>query len=178
MIALGTMKRACKIHINHRGFTMIEIVVVLILISIFAILVTTATVYLSINSDLPNQTEILKSSLRFAQLKALNDAVDSDTWGIHLDSPSYTYYKNGGQAIDNLPGECGNIPLICIQSPKHTLPSGTTITTGAGTTVSFDKWGRPVDNGGNPLTMNVNIVLSSGSDSSTITVTKNTGFIP
>jgi hypothetical protein len=53
-----------------------------------------------------------------------------------------------------------------------------TITTGAGTTVSFDKWGRPVDNGGNPLTTNINIVLSSGSGSSTFTITKNTGFIP
>jgi MSHA pilin protein MshC len=182
------MKRACKIHINHRGFTLIEMVTVLILISIFAILVTTATVYLSINSDLPNQTEISKSSLRFAQIKALNDAGDSDKWGIHLDSTSYTYYRNGevayyydktgNKVIDNLPGECGSIPLICVNSPTHTLPSGMTITTGAGTTVSFDKWGRPVDNGGNPLTTNINIVLSSGSGSSTLTVTKNTGFIP
>jgi prepilin-type N-terminal cleavage/methylation domain-containing protein len=184
----NSMKRSSRFPFNHRGFTLFEMVTVLILISIFAIVVTTATVYLSINSDLPNQTEILKSSLRFAQIRALNDAGDSDKWGVHLNSTSYTYYrngevayyydKNGNKVIDNLPGECGSIPLICIKSANHTLPSGMTITTGAGTTVSFDKWGRPVDNGGNPLTTNINIVLSSGSGSSTFTITKNTGFIP
>jgi prepilin-type N-terminal cleavage/methylation domain-containing protein len=186
MIALGTMKRACKIHINHRGFTMIEIIVVMIIMAIFIATVAipyTSLKFVNTDVDLPNERDILKSSLRFAQIKALNNAVqDTDTWGIHLDSTSYTYYRNGVPAyyydqtgnklIDNLPGECGNNLNVCTPSPIHSLPSGMTITTGAGTTVSFNKWGSPGAS-------NISIVLTKAGSPPiliNVTVTESTGY--
>lgn len=167
------MKRARKTIINHRGFTMIEVVVVLILL---AILVSTVAIrFSSINSDIPNQIEILKSSLRFAQIKALNDTVDTEKWGIYFQNNySYTlvFTKDGVTTSPvNLPGECGNNPLGCTQTPTHTLPSGMTISTGVGTTVAFDRWGSPG-------TSSISIALSKGSEPpGAITITKNTGYI-
>jgi prepilin-type N-terminal cleavage/methylation domain-containing protein len=180
------MKPFKKIQNDHRGFTLIELVVVLIILAIFIATVAipyTSLKFVNTNVDLPNEREILKSSLRFAQIKALNNAVaDSDTWGIHLDSTFYTYYRNGEVAyyydqtgnklIDNPPGECGNNPLSCIKSPTHYLPSGMTITTGVGTTVSFNKWGSPGAS-------NISIVLTKAGSPPiliNVTITKNTGY--
>jgi hypothetical protein len=141
--------------------------------------------FVNTNVDLPNERDILKSSLRFAQIKALNNAVqDTDTWGIHLDSISYTYYRNGVPAYyydqtgtntvpDNLPGECGNNPLSCIKSPTHYLPSGMTITTGVGTTVSFNKWGSP---GASNISIVLTKVGSPPIPPINVTITKNTGY--
>jgi len=62
------MKPFSKIHNDHRGFTMIEIVVVLIILAV----VSTVIVYrpTTTSNDLIAQTEILKSHLRYAQLRA------------------------------------------------------------------------------------------------------------
>jgi prepilin-type N-terminal cleavage/methylation domain-containing protein len=171
-------------HNHQRGFTLIEIVVVLIIMAIFIATVAipyTSLKFVTTDLDLPNEREILKSSLCFAQIKALNDAVDNNTWGISFTSggSSYTLVYNGGTPTPpvNLPGECGSNPLVCISTPTHNLPSGMTIT---GSTVSFNKWGSPVDNGGNPLTTNINIVLTKAGSPPiqpiNVTVTKNTGY--
>ncbi|MDP2839376.1 MAG: hypothetical protein Q8O11_04905, partial [Syntrophales bacterium] len=85
---------------------MIEMVVVLIVMAIFAVTVISTT---SLNTDVPNEGEILKSSIRFAQIKALNNAVDDNTWGISFTSggTSYTlvYTENGVTTSPlNLPG--------------------------------------------------------------------------
>jgi prepilin-type N-terminal cleavage/methylation domain-containing protein len=172
------MKRTFKTYINQDGFTMIEMVMVLVILAIFIATVTSS--YTSINTDVPNEREILKSSLRFAQIKALNSAVDSDTWGISFTSggTSYTYYRNGEVAyyydnngnkkIEDLPGECGSNPVVCISTPTHTLPSGMTIT---GSSVNFNKWGSPG-------ATDADIVLNKdGAAVITVKVTKNTGFI-
>ena len=177
-------------HVNpdNRGFTLVELVMVIIIMAIFIATVAisyTSLNFVNTNGDLPNERDILKSSLRFAQIKALNNAVlDTDTWGISLNSTSYTYYRNGVPAYyydqtgtimlpDNLPGECGNDSGKCIQSPTHYLPSGITITTGVGTTVSFNKWGSPGAS-------NISIVLTKAGSPPispiNITVTESTGY--
>jgi prepilin-type N-terminal cleavage/methylation domain-containing protein len=166
------MKRICKTHIHQRGFTMIELVVVMIIMAIFIATVTSS--YTSLNTDVTNEKEILKSSLRFAQTKALNDAVDLNTWGISITNAgsSYTLVYNGGTPTPpvNLPGECGSNPLTCISTPTHNLPNGVTITI-TGSAVNFDKWGSPGAN-------DVNIVLNKGGSAVvTAKVTKNTGYI-
>lgn len=165
MIALGTMKRACKIHINHRGFTLIEIVVVLIILAIMAPFVITRVT--TDTNNLIAQAEILKSHLRYAQLRALNDTV---SWGINFaGTNSYTLYKSGATANDLLPGE---------NSQTRTLPTGITITSGVGSTTAFNEWGSPVNAGGTPVAVTQTITLAQGTATSNITITKNTGFIP
>ena len=82
------MKLAGKTHINQQGFTMIEMVVVLIVLAI----VTTVIAYrpTTFSNEIIAQAEILKSHLRYAQIKAMNDTVP---WGIHIpDANSYILY--------------------------------------------------------------------------------------
>jgi MSHA pilin protein MshC len=162
---------------DNKGFTLIEVIAVLI---ILGIMVAVAVSRMGSNdSDLIPQTDIVKTHLRFAQLKALADDVyDSgggvmvaSTWGITFTSgtpASFTLQNNGGTASINLPGEDGKI---------HTFPTGVTV---APTTVTFDSWGRPVVSAVDltPLTVNASIALSQGGVSSTINVTINTGYIP
>ena len=150
---------------NNRGFTMIEIVVVLIVMAIMAAVIMYK--YTSVDADVSSETEILKSSLRFAQIKGLDNAVDNDTWGISFTSGGASYslvYTKGGVQTSpiNLPGEY-------TLSSAHTLPSGMTIT---GSAVNFDKWGK------NPDGNDINIVLNQGGSAvTTIKVTKYTGHI-
>ena len=159
---------------DNKGFTIVEIIAVLIILGIMA---AVAVSRMGANaSDLIPQTDIVKTHLRFAQLKALADDVQADgvtasTWGITFTSgtpASYTLQNNGGTASINLPGEDGKI---------HTFPTGVAVTT---TSVTFDSWGIPVVSSGNltPLTVDASIALSQGGVPSTINVTINTGYIP
>ena len=141
---------------NH-GFTMIEVIAVLVIIGIIsAFLLFRASSTESYR--LISEVGTLKGHLRYAQLRAMSDTV---SWGTAYTSSSYTLQKNGAMAPSNLPNE---------DSATHAFQSGVSITSGA-STISFDEWGSP---GGS----DISITLSAGTDSRTITVTKNTGFIP
>jgi MSHA pilin protein MshC len=173
------MKRACKIHINHRGFTMIEIVVVLI---ILAIVITVIAYRPTTGNDLIAQMEILKSHLRYAQIKAMNETYTdtnpvSTPWGIHvLTADSYILYKNNATATnDILPGETPGVP----PAPQtHNFPGTVTVTSGVGTTYNFNEWGTPVDAAGTAIASAQTITLSQGTTTGNITITNNTGYIP
>jgi MSHA pilin protein MshC len=160
------MKRICKTHIHQRGFTMIEMVIVLIVMAIIATFILVRATPGSI--DLIAQTEILKSHLRYAQIRAMNDTVP---WGIYIPAAgSYVLYKNNVQATSLLPGE---------NAQTHTLPTAVTITGGAGTTYNFNELGKPVDAGGTPIASAQTITLTqTGTTPSTIMITRNTGYIP
>jgi len=139
-----------------RGFTLIEVIVTLI---VLAILVAVATSRLSMQSDLFSQADIVKSHLRFAQIKALHDDTsDTAPWGIVFAGGSYTLSKNNLAAAIALPAE---------ETNAHSFPAGVTV---ANVTVNFDRWGSPG-------TADIPITLSQGGATTTITVTANTGYI-
>ncbi|HOG17384.1 MAG: hypothetical protein A4E73_00854 [Syntrophaceae bacterium PtaU1.Bin231] len=138
-----------------RGFTLVEVIVVLLVIGVIAAVAVSRV--LTTQQDLVVQTDIVKTHLRFAQMKALND--DTATWGIAFAGGSYTLQRNGAAAAINLPTE---------NSSTRSFPSGTTVTTPV--TVSFDSWGSPGPS-------DVSITLSGDSGTSTIILAANTGFI-
>ncbi len=126
------------------------------------------------DNELMSQTEILKSHLRHAQIKAMNET--TVLWGIRIpDAGSYILYRNNAVASDILPGET---PGTSPAPQTHTLPTAVTITGGVGTTYSFNDFGKPVNAAGNEITSNQTITLTQGTATSTITITKNTGYIP
>ena len=142
---------------NSNGFTIIEIISVLIIIGILSAVVisrmTSTDVY-----NVISESETLKTQLRHAQIRAMSH---SESWGISMTGSSYTLNKNGSTAPVNLPNE---------NSASHTLTNGVTITTG-NQVIAFDDLGSP----GNA---DINIILSKqGNNSRTITITRKTGFI-
>jgi MSHA pilin protein MshC len=166
------MKRACKTRHNDRGFTMIEMVMVLIVMAIVGTVIVSRG--MTSDNELMAQTEILKSHLRHAQIKAMNET--TVPWGIHIPGAgSYILYRNNAVAPDILPGEK---PGASPAPQTHTLPATVTITGGTGTTYNFNDWGKPVDAADTEITSNQTITLAQGTQTSTITITRNTGYIP
>lgn len=161
------------------GFTAIEIIAVIVIIAVVGVIaisrMTSTKVY-----NVAAEAEILKANLRYAQFRALSDAdmrygEKATTWGIVLSANSYTLQKI--EFLDTGEGIITNPSFFGESSSTHNLPSGITITAGAGTTITYDVWGIP-STSGTPITEDLTITITDGASPKTITVTKNTGFIP
>lgn len=159
---LSRRREIVQLNRDH-GFTMIEALAVLIILGIIAAVIfsrgTSTGAYSAVS-----EAEILKSHLRFAQLKAMNGV--GTAWGITVGSSSYTLActvtGTGGTCpnpIPNLPGE---------SSKTHTFNGVSGPNTSQ--TVNFDIWGVPDNN-------SFSITLTSGSDNAGISITPITGFI-
>ena len=155
---------------QSNGFTMIEIVVVLVVLFILSAVIisryTTAD-----SNELMAETDGLRANLRSAQIKAMSDTLQPNSnprWEFEItNATSYALYRRGDDGVRvsvNLPGE---VPL----SPTHGLPAGVTLTSGVGLVIIFDDWGSPGSS-------NISIALTQGTQTSTVSITRNTGFIP
>jgi len=138
----------------QRGFTLIESVAVLTILSIISIVIINRT---RINSEIVSETEILKSHLRYIQFKALSDDSCTNCYGITMSSNSYT----AKPATIILPGE---------QSPTHALSKNNISITG--NNITFDRWGSANANEQITLTLS-----DTNGNSRTITISPVTGFI-
>lgn len=157
---------------NHiQGFTIIEIMAILILIAIVSVLAVTR--YISSSSyRVISETEILKTNLRYAQTRALSEGdlafgTNNATWGILLSTKSFALQTNRTISTHNLPSE---------SSPTHTVPTGISITSSS-SPVTYDIWGKPVDATGNAVAGNIVITVTDGKSPQSITVRPTTGFI-
>lgn len=169
-----SMKYHKEIRNRQDGFTAIEIIAVILIIAVVGF-VAVSRMTSTKTYNVAAEVEILKANLRYAQYRALSDAdkrygENATVWGIVLSVNSYTLQKTEEGSITN-PGLFGE------SSSTHNLPSGITITTGAGTTITYDVWGIP-STSGTPITADLTITITDGISPKTITVTKNTGFIP
>jgi len=152
------MIRKLKNKHSNQGFTMIEVIAVLVIVGILAVV---AAVKMSNTSDydLASQLEVVKGHLRLAQAKAL---ASGSSWGINF-TTSTTYYMFQETAPTT--------PVLILGEDNATVDlvtkkSALTITS-APQTITFDAYGSP---GTTTLT-----VATNGGN---ITVTKNTSFIP
>jgi prepilin-type N-terminal cleavage/methylation domain-containing protein len=155
---------------QSHGFTMIEIVVVLVVLFILSAVVISR--YRTANSnELMAETDGLKANLRYAQIKAMSDTLQPNSnprWEFEItNATSYTLYRRG----DNGVRVSVNLPSEVPPSPAHGLPAGVTLTSGVGLVITFDDWGSPGSS-------NISIALTQGTQFSTVSITRNTGFIP
>jgi prepilin-type N-terminal cleavage/methylation domain-containing protein len=141
---------------NDRGFTLIEIIAVLVIIAIISAVVISRGMATD-EVKLQAEVDTLKGHLRYAQYLALND-IPPVKWGIQVGGTSYTLIK-----VDAV-GTTSPFSLPGGSSATHSFENGVTAT-GTGT-VLFNEWGSP----DTPIP-----AIALGGQS--ITVTTNTGFI-
>lgn len=158
---------------DDRGFTMIEIVLVLLIICIIGAAVTISSVYSTSDYNLVLQTEVIKSHLRYAQARAMNTDV---AWGIHFNgNNTYKLFKyDTSLTYVSVPGE---------NSDTITLEDMTLSPNGANVYVSFNSWGKPYTDAPAQTAQAEaggwrDISVSFGGDTETISIRNNTGFIP
>jgi len=140
---------------QNRGFTLIEVIAVLVIIAIISAVVVVRGISTA-DVNLQAELDTLKGHLRYAQYLAIND-IPPNRWGISIGSPSYTLVQDLGGTQANpyhLPGE---------SSATHSFATGITATAW---TVLFDEWGSPTITG------------SPNIGGQPITITAGTGFIP
>jgi len=147
-----------------QGFTLIEVISTLMLIGILAA-IAISRAHSTVDVDVATATAMLKTHLRYAQTKAMNS---DESWGISFTVAPYGLQNASGVAepLPTDPNEAGNFPAEITLTPSVNP-------------VMFDnRWGYPADNTGTVLAADCTITVSKGDASQTVTVTKNTGFVP
>ncbi len=164
------------------GFSLVEVIAVL------AILVIISTIIISrsgsFKTDLPAQTEILKTHLRYAQNLGMSGNSPADIYGIKCDANFYWMFKG----ID----PDANLVFLLDDRRYDTNSDGKLdlseknidITTAF--TIFFDDHGIPYtaytdENTNTPLASDFSIIVRPdglAGPTETITVTQHTGFIP
>ena len=148
---------------NNRGFTLIELISVLLIMGIVAAVVVSRVG--TSNNEVIAQIEVVKSHLRYAQSRAMNSEL---IWGIRFNGSSYWLFKDGDITKKvTFPGE---------DSDTVNMSSGMSVGTEI---VSFDSWGKPYTDasGGTSQSVDTPITFSPSLSNHLIIITKNTGFI-
>ncbi|MBU1570192.1 MAG: prepilin-type N-terminal cleavage/methylation domain-containing protein [Proteobacteria bacterium] len=160
------MRYRCR---NDKGFTLIEVIAVLVIVAI----VSAVVISRGMDTDAVNlQVEIdtLKGHLRYAQYLALND-ISPVKWGIDVGGSSYELVKYSITTKQShtfiLPGD---------SSATHNFANGIT---GPSTLINvlFDEWGSPY-NASAKVAAAWTITLTQGSQSKSMEIKPETGFIP
>jgi len=158
---------------NHRGFTLIEIVVVLVLISIVAATVFTR----SITTDQINisaQTEKIKSHIRYAQSLAMKR---NQRWGIFRGGDEYWLFGPWSTIGD----ENNPVQLPGQNAAKISLPD-LSIILSPNFIIYFDGYGKPFQLNPFPGELAANKQLTvknllDNTQSRTFSITAETGLI-
>ncbi len=153
---------------GQRGFTMIEIIAVLVIMAIITA-VAASRIFDQTPMELGGIEASVRSHLRYARTRSMNS---DQVFGMQIISTTtYAVFRNGNTGTRVvLPGQ-PDTGII-------TLEDGATFTTGA-TIISFDQWGRPCSNaaGTTLRTANTTVTLSYLDQTANIVVTRNTGHL-
>lgn len=151
MISLNNYK------LNHNGFTLVELIVVILIIGILSISIAPRFFGVSSYEDRKVTDELL-SALRYTQQMAMNRG-----GGIQLvlTANNFTVQRSGG---GDLRSPDGLIPYTK-EFPKNVNPTPAT--------VRFNALGQPITLLGVPLTVDTSLTINA---TKTITIRANTGY--
>lgn len=141
---------------EQRGFTLIEIIAVLVLMGVVAAMAVSRSLNGTAEAEVAGAVEVVKNHLRYAQTRAMNADV---SWGILFNGSTYTLQDTDTPTPNTatLPGD---------------LPQGMTFVASVNPVMFEKRWGSP---GNTTITVTVS---KGGVSPRTITVTRKTGFIP
>lgn len=161
------MRRACASGQDWNrqpgGFTLIEVVAVLIILGIIATI--SVMRFSETNAKAVAEADSLASAIRYAQARAMSDI---NLWGVQVNAADYRIRKHATDDTETdeiMPGE----------GTEHVFESPVTATGGTGT-YWFDYRGRPVDSTGAAIGSD-QIITLDGEPDVTVTITRETGFV-
>jgi len=162
---------------RNNGYSLVEVIVVMVIIVIISVVIVSRTSDLS--AGLINQTEILKTHLRYAQTLAMSDEGD-DVFGIKCDTNEYWLFR--GTDPDNYILRLTDEAQFDTDSDNKLDLAAKKIAIAVAFELYFDERGIPFDPAGDvPLPSELTISITPAGKVSpvkTITITQLTGFIP
>ena len=135
-----------KIYSNRKGFTVLEVVAVLVIVGIISAVAISRLV--SNQNNLIAVTDVLTSHLRLAQARAMNTSADNVTtfsvWGISFSSSTQYYFFNCPNASACAPAT-NQVTLLGADSRiiMDLAPKGVQVTNGTPLVLAFDRFGTP-----------------------------------
>lgn len=89
-------------HLSHRGFSFIEILLVLSIVSILSVLASVFYSQFLTQNSVANTTDHLISQLRRAQIYSMEGKQNGGSWGVKytLSPKQITFYLQGNPAFD------------------------------------------------------------------------------
>jgi prepilin-type N-terminal cleavage/methylation domain-containing protein len=156
------------------GFTILEIIVVLLLMSILAATLLGRSITTS-NLDLNSAADTLRNQLRYTQAEAIKLAyTDYPVWGMNFTSGGYWLFR--GTNINT------KVRLPGVDSDEVNLAASNIALSTNFPTVFFDYIGKPYSAyttkaSNTPLPDLMKITLTAGDQSREITITQETGLV-
>ncbi len=150
---------------NLKGFSLIEVISVLLLLSIVSIIIVPRLFNTGVGDIVTIDT--LKSHLRYAQLRSMNSQAN---WGVKFDNASHAYWL-----FNTEPPNDENV-RIAFTGEEAVQVSFQNTMTATPALIAFDSLGKPFTNAAvTSAFITENLDLGNGE---TIIITKNTGYIP
>jgi prepilin-type N-terminal cleavage/methylation domain-containing protein len=147
---------------NRHGFTLLEVLTVVVLIAIFFLVAISA---LSDHSTVRHIAagDILASHIRYVQMRSMDTSIH---WGIELQNNAYWMYRSDDIVRKwPFPGEAAD--AIQIDTDISIVPSSFQL--------HFDDWGRPIVNGSEDQ-LSLTLTLA-GQPVRNLLIIANTGFV-
>ncbi len=140
---------------NRHGFSLIEVVVVLVVMGILTVFFVSG---MDVHASVAVEADILRAHLGYAQSLAMaNNIAD---WSVAFGGSSYVLMRDGSPSPVSWPNG---------SSATYVLPAGVTIASGFGS-IDFDEWGAPA--------ADHVVVLSDGTRQRQVSITGFTGLVP
>jgi len=151
------------------GFSIIEIIVVMVLLGILLTLTMNNIGSNKAAGELRKSAEKMKTYIQYAQTRAMSS---NKAWGIAYDSSSNEYWLFSDEKSEKrmLPSEDKEVIELSQVKIGSKLSA-----------ISFDKWGTPYigteQNADTKLSDDKKIIITYGSQSTQFTITPETGYI-
>ena len=169
-----------KIYSNRKGFTVLEVVAVLVIVGIIAAVAVSRLV--SNQNNLTAATDVLISHLRLAQARGMSTSADNvnifSVWGVRFVSATqyHLFYCADASACD----PAANQTAFPGGSIIMDLTQGVQVTNGTPLVLAFDRYGTPFTDATLTTILAAQLTITlkdNNGNTNTINVTPQTGMI-